>query len=174
MLGIGILLRLVFNAPQLDRPVSLPFIRRDQMNHKVFVSKLEDTLQSHENIGLDKTVDFNVIHIAMPEGGGGRRKGEGVQEEVLIKQRPSVQQKECYSNAKQWQYVLFKGNRPFRNYTMGSRDVTVQLTLIVSTVRAWCMMCVHGRAIVSVCLIVLDLHLSFLLIVLKCFESFWP
>lgn len=101
MLGIGILLRLVFNAPQLDRPVSLPFIRRDQMNHEVFVSKLEDTLQSHENIGLDKTVDFNVIHIAMPEGGGGRRKGEGVQEEVLIKQRPSVQQKECYSNAKQ-------------------------------------------------------------------------
>lgn len=45
--------RLVLNAPQLDRPVSLPFIRRDQMNYQVFASKLESTLQSHEDISLD-------------------------------------------------------------------------------------------------------------------------
>lgn len=45
--------RLLLNAPQLDRPVSLPFIRRDQMNYQVFASKLESTLQSHEDISLD-------------------------------------------------------------------------------------------------------------------------
>lgn len=66
--------RLVFNAPQLDRPVSLPFIRRDQMNHEAFAAKLEATLQSHEEITLDENVDFNVLHMAMPEGGRGSKK----------------------------------------------------------------------------------------------------
>ncbi|XP_072173772.1 uncharacterized protein [Diadema setosum] len=62
--------RLVFNTPQLDRPVSMPFVRRDQLNHEAFATKLENTIQSNEEVTLDENVSFNIIHMAMPNGRG--------------------------------------------------------------------------------------------------------
>ena len=37
-------------------------------------SRLESVLQSHEEISLDENLEFNVLHMEMPEGGGRTRK----------------------------------------------------------------------------------------------------
>ena len=58
---------IVFNAPQLDKPVSMPFVKRNQLDRNAFSAKLESALQSHKEVSLD--VSFNIIHLQMPEGG---------------------------------------------------------------------------------------------------------
>ena len=77
------MIRLVFNTPKLDKPVSLPFVRKDQLSHDVFMQKLEATLQSHEEITLDETVAFNVIHMEMPVGGKRNRRKCSDYDELL-------------------------------------------------------------------------------------------
>ena len=77
------MIRLVFNAPQLDRPISMPFVRKDQLNNDMFANKLESTLQSHEEISLDETVSFNVIHMEMPIGGKGGKKYSNINEFIF-------------------------------------------------------------------------------------------
>ena len=62
------MVRVVVNAPQLDKPVQLPFIRRNQFDRDMLGSRLESVLQSHEEISLDENLEFNVLHMEMPEG----------------------------------------------------------------------------------------------------------
>ena len=61
--------RIVFNSPQLDKPVSMPVVRCDQLDNNAFSTKLETVLQPHEEVSLDENVSFNIIHLQMPEGG---------------------------------------------------------------------------------------------------------
>ena len=61
--------RIVFSAPQLDKPVTMPFVKRNQLDRNAFSAKLESVLQSHEEVSLDENVSFNIIHLQMPEGG---------------------------------------------------------------------------------------------------------
>ena len=68
------MVRLAFNAPQLDKLMSLPFIRRDQLKNEAFVSKLESMLQSLEEIIMDENVSFGIIHMDMPQGGKAKKK----------------------------------------------------------------------------------------------------
>ncbi|XP_030830169.1 uncharacterized protein LOC115919853 isoform X1 [Strongylocentrotus purpuratus] len=84
--------RIVFNSPQLDRPVSMPFVRRDQMNHEAFATKLENTIQSNDKVSLDETVSFNILHMAMPNGGGSNVKCLTI-EETLSRKRCIIRMK---------------------------------------------------------------------------------
>ncbi|XP_030840510.1 uncharacterized protein LOC105442037 isoform X1 [Strongylocentrotus purpuratus] len=84
--------RIVFNSPQLDRPISMPFVRRDQMNHEAFATKLENTIQSNDKVSLDETVSFNILHMAMPNGGGSNVKCLTI-EETLSRKRCIIRMK---------------------------------------------------------------------------------
>ncbi len=48
-------IRFVFNAPSLDTPISIPFIRTERFTVEKFWAKIEQVLQSHHNICLDET-----------------------------------------------------------------------------------------------------------------------
>ncbi|XP_071477956.1 uncharacterized protein [Diadema antillarum] len=75
--------RVVFNAPRLDKPISMPFVRKDQLRHDAFSTKLQATLQSHEELSLDENCTFNVIHLTMPEGGKSSRRFVNINEKLL-------------------------------------------------------------------------------------------
>ena len=47
-------------SPQLDKPVSMPFVKRNQLDRNAFSAKLESVLQSHEEVSLDENVSFNI------------------------------------------------------------------------------------------------------------------
>ncbi|XP_072172493.1 uncharacterized protein [Diadema setosum] len=84
--------RLVFNTPQLDRPVSMPFVRRDQLNHEAFATKLENTIQSNEEVTLDENVSFNIIHMAMPNGCGSSKRCLSI-DDMLLRKRCIIRMK---------------------------------------------------------------------------------
>ncbi|XP_071476164.1 uncharacterized protein [Diadema antillarum] len=84
------MVRIVFNAPQLERPVQLPFVRRDQLDHDMLAARIEAVLQSNEEISLDENVALNVLHMEMPEGGG-RAKRYLETAQRLIKKRCIIQ-----------------------------------------------------------------------------------
>lgn len=67
--------RMVLHTPQLQYPIALPFMRRDQLTANRFLSRVEQVLQSHENFRLNESVQVNFFHVSMPHGSGkGRRK----------------------------------------------------------------------------------------------------
>ena len=68
------MVRVVVNAPQLDKPIQLPFVRRDQFDRDMLGLRIESVLQSHQEISLDENLELNVLHMVMPEGGSRRRK----------------------------------------------------------------------------------------------------
>ncbi|XP_071509043.1 uncharacterized protein [Diadema antillarum] len=76
-------IRVVFNAPRLDKPVSMPFVRRDQLDNDAFSARLQSVLQSHEEVTLDENVSFNIIHMQMPEGGKNSKRFLRVNEKLL-------------------------------------------------------------------------------------------
>ena len=66
--------RFVLQAPGLDKAISLPFIKRDDLTVDRVMTRIEHVLQSHEEIKVDDAWDVNFIHMVMPEGGRTGRK----------------------------------------------------------------------------------------------------
>jgi len=61
---------MVLHTTQLDNPIELPFMRRDQLTANHILSRVEQVLQSHETFSLDETVHVNFYHVSMPTGTG--------------------------------------------------------------------------------------------------------
>ncbi|XP_028517608.1 uncharacterized protein LOC110247906 [Exaiptasia diaphana] len=66
--------RLVLSTNQLDYPIALPFMRRDQLTAERLLSRVEQVLQSHESFTLNETVHINFYHVSMPQGSGSKRR----------------------------------------------------------------------------------------------------
>ena len=67
------MVRVIVNAPQLDKPIQLPFARRDQFDRDMLGARIESVLQSHQEISLDENLELNVLHMVMPEGGSRKK-----------------------------------------------------------------------------------------------------
>jgi hypothetical protein len=62
--------RFIMNFPQLDRPMSLPFLPRDCLTPERFLTAVEKVVQSNDQFTLDDSLNVNVIHVEMPQGSG--------------------------------------------------------------------------------------------------------
>ena len=72
-LGDGIrpkdMVRIILQAPGLDKPIALPFIKKDDLTVDRFMARVEHILQSKKDVKLGSDMDVNVVHMRMPEGG---------------------------------------------------------------------------------------------------------
>ena len=68
--------RFVLRSNQLDKPISIPSVRKDQLTTEKVFSAVEKVIQSHQEFRLNDTVNINIFHVEMPEGSG--RKGKRV------------------------------------------------------------------------------------------------
>ena len=66
--------RFIMNYPQLDRPISLPFLPRDSLTPERVLAAVEKVVQSNDQFTLDDSFNVNVIHVEMPQGSGRKRR----------------------------------------------------------------------------------------------------
>ncbi|CAG2197602.1 KRAB [Mytilus edulis] len=67
------LVRLSVQCPELDFPISLPFMKLSQLNAERFLTEIERVLQSYEQFVMDETLEIEFIQVSMPVGGIGKR-----------------------------------------------------------------------------------------------------
>lgn len=67
------LVRLSVECPELDLPISIPFIKMGDLNADRILSEIERVLQSYEQFVLDETLEIELIHVKLPTGGVGKR-----------------------------------------------------------------------------------------------------
>lgn len=67
------LVHISVQCPELDFPISLPFMKLSQLNAERFLSGIERVLQSYEQFVLDETLEIELINVSLPSGGIGKR-----------------------------------------------------------------------------------------------------
>ena len=67
------LVRIALQSPELDYPISLPFTQLRYLTPERILSEIERVLQSFEEFILDDSLDIDLVHVAMPTGGTGKR-----------------------------------------------------------------------------------------------------
>ena len=68
------MVRIILQAPDLEKPIALPFIKKDDLTMDRFMARIEHVLQSKKNLKLDSSMESNFVHMEMPEGGKPTRK----------------------------------------------------------------------------------------------------
>ncbi|XP_072021137.1 uncharacterized protein [Amphiura filiformis] len=63
------MVRIILQAPGLDKPIALPFIKKDDLTIDRFMARVEHVLQSNKDVKLNSDMDINFVHMEMPEGG---------------------------------------------------------------------------------------------------------
>ena len=67
------LIRMSVQNPELDYPITIPFMRKDQLTVDRLLSEIERVLQSFEEFVLDHDVEIDIIHAEKPNGGTTKR-----------------------------------------------------------------------------------------------------
>jgi len=67
------LVKLSVECPELDFPITLPFMKVSDLTADRLLSEIERVLQSYEQFVLDETLDIDLVHVSMPKGGVGKR-----------------------------------------------------------------------------------------------------
>ena len=74
------------HSPQLNNPISLPFMPLEELTPRRIMFEIERVLQSHEEFVLGNDFYINLIHVKMPSGSGNwRRCGVNLQTRMLRK-----------------------------------------------------------------------------------------
>ena len=68
--------RFVLRTPQLEYPISLPFMTRERLTSERVLSEIERVVQSNHELKLDDSVSVNIVHVEMPYGGTGNKRRE--------------------------------------------------------------------------------------------------
>lgn len=68
------LVRLTVQCPELDHPISLPFMWVAQLSSDRLLSEIERVLQSYEEFVVDQSLEIEVIHVKLPSGKGNKKK----------------------------------------------------------------------------------------------------
>ena len=68
--------RFVLQSPQLDSPISLPFLHASRLTTERILAEIERVVQSNHEFRLNDSVNVNVIHVEMPQGGTGTKRAE--------------------------------------------------------------------------------------------------
>ena len=61
--------RLITHSPQLEYPISLPFMSCERLTMDWILAEIERVNQSNGAFKLDKSITVNIIHVEMPYGG---------------------------------------------------------------------------------------------------------
>ena len=67
------MVRIILQAPGLDPPIALPFIKKDDLSMDRFMTRVEHVLQSKKDVKLDSDMEINFVHMEMPAGGKSKR-----------------------------------------------------------------------------------------------------
>ena len=57
------LVRMVVVHPELDFPITLPFISKKHLTAERFLSRLETVLQSYEEFTIDATLEIHITQV---------------------------------------------------------------------------------------------------------------
>ena len=62
--------RFVLRSDQLQTPISIPFMKVEQLTTERVFSQIEKVIQSNEDFRLNDTVTVDIIHVETPQGSG--------------------------------------------------------------------------------------------------------
>ena len=62
------------HSPQLEYPISLPFMPREKLTVERILAEIERVIQSNDTFTLDDSITVNIFHVEMPYGGTGRKR----------------------------------------------------------------------------------------------------
>ena len=66
--------RFILRSEQLDTPISIPFLRVEQLTTERVFSQIERVIQSNQEFRLNDTVTIDINHVKAPEGSGKSRR----------------------------------------------------------------------------------------------------
>ena len=70
-------IRFVMHSPQLNNPISLPFMPLKELTPRRIMFEVERVLQSHEEFTLSNDLHINLIHVQIPSGSGNGKRRSG-------------------------------------------------------------------------------------------------
>ena len=65
------LVRISVQCPELDFPIALPFVKSKDLTAERLLTEIERVLQSYEEFVLDETLEIELVHLSLPDGGFG-------------------------------------------------------------------------------------------------------
>ena len=77
--------RFVLPSPQLEYPISLPFLPLSRLTTERVLAEIERVIQSNREFQLNDSVQVNLIHVEMPNGGTRTKRSEINLEKHLAK-----------------------------------------------------------------------------------------
>ena len=77
--------RFVLRSPQLEYPISFPFLPLSHLTTERILAEIERVIQSNREFQLNDSVQLNLIHVEMPNGGTGTKRSEINLEKHLAK-----------------------------------------------------------------------------------------
>lgn len=83
------LVRVSIDNPELDFPITLPFMKRSALTVDRILSEIERVLQSYEQFVLDETLGIEIVHVHLPIGGV-RKRHPFVNLEKLLSDKKSI------------------------------------------------------------------------------------
>ena len=85
------LARLTIQCPELDYPISLPFMRVAKLSAERLLAEIERVLQSYEEFVIDQSLVIELIHVRLPAGRGKR---------CYVDLERKMTEKQCFINIK--------------------------------------------------------------------------
>ncbi len=82
--------RFVLQSPQLETPISFPFMPRQRLTTERVLAEFEKVLQSNRDFHLNDSVSVDVTTVQMPHGGKGTKRAEINLEKHLAKKQSIV------------------------------------------------------------------------------------
>jgi hypothetical protein len=64
------LIRMSIQCPELDFPITIPFMKVSQLSTETLLREIERVLQSYEQFVLDSSLEIDITHVDMPSGAG--------------------------------------------------------------------------------------------------------
>ena len=64
------LIRMSIPCPELDFPITIPFMKVSQLSTETLLKEIERVLQSYEQFVLDSSLEIDITHVNMPSGAG--------------------------------------------------------------------------------------------------------
>ncbi|XP_028393188.1 uncharacterized protein LOC114517600 [Dendronephthya gigantea] len=82
--------RFVLRSSQLEYPISLPFMPRERLTSERVLTEIERVIQSNHEFRLNDSVNVNIVHVEMPNGGTGNKRKEINLDKYLSNKRSIV------------------------------------------------------------------------------------
>ena len=82
--------RFVLRSPQLEYPISLPFLPRHKLTTERILAEFERVIHSNHEFRLNDSVNINLIHVEMPNGGTGTKRSQINLEKHLVKKNSVI------------------------------------------------------------------------------------